>query len=82
LFTLPATQLPAKRSDADDRIVLHVAHVSEIDFSIPGPALLGKDRLISDAEIAQNSSATARSHSLAARPRFDPIRLPGETNGR
>ncbi len=32
---------------------LHVVHVSEIDFSIPGPALLGKDPLISDAEIAQ-----------------------------
>ncbi len=32
---------------------LHVVHVKEIDFSIPGPALLGKDPLISDAEIAQ-----------------------------
>jgi len=32
---------------------LHVVHVSEIDFAAPGPALLGEEPLISDAEIAQ-----------------------------
>lgn len=32
---------------------LHVVHVSEIDFAAPGPALLGKDSQISDAEVAQ-----------------------------
>lgn len=32
---------------------LHVVHVSEIDFAAPGPALLGKDPLISDTEVAR-----------------------------
>ena len=32
---------------------LHVVHVSEIDFAIPGPALLGKDPPISDTEIKE-----------------------------
>lgn len=32
---------------------LHVVHVSEIDFAAPGPALLGRDPLISDTEVAR-----------------------------
>ena len=32
---------------------LHVVHVNEIDFAVPGPALPGKDPLISDAKVAQ-----------------------------
>ena len=32
---------------------LHVVHVSEIDFAAPGPALPGRDPLLSDTEIAR-----------------------------
>ena len=35
------------------RAQLHIVHVSEIDYAIPGPALIGADPFTSDTEEAQ-----------------------------
>lgn len=57
---------------------LHIVHVSEIDFAAPGPALLGKEPLISDTEVKEQlesmtgGSVAATVHGRTGRA-FDQI---------